>query len=47
MWMGLINLALAPVAMIYTLLYYLFTVADLTKRDASALGSRSYTNYGR
>ncbi|GMT10700.1 hypothetical protein PFISCL1PPCAC_1997 [Pristionchus fissidentatus] len=45
--LGLVNLAFAPLIFIYQCFYYLFTAADMTKRDAGALGNRSYSNYGR
>ncbi|KAF8386815.1 atg-9, partial [Pristionchus pacificus] len=46
-YLGLASLIFSPLVFLYQCLYYLFTAADLTKRDAGALGNRSYTNYGR
>ncbi|GMS80172.1 hypothetical protein PENTCL1PPCAC_2347, partial [Pristionchus entomophagus] len=47
LYLGLASLVFSPLIFLYQCLYYLFKAADLTKRDAGALGNRSYTNYGR
>jgi len=44
---GLLNLILAPVIFIWQLLQFVYSYAELIKRDPSMLGIRRWSNYGK
>ncbi|XP_068146434.1 autophagy-related protein 9A [Drosophila tropicalis] len=44
---ALVNLLLAPVIFIWQLIYFSFSYANILRKEPSALGLRTWSNYGR
>ncbi|XP_034476355.1 autophagy-related protein 9A isoform X2 [Drosophila innubila] len=47
LWVALANLLLAPVIFLWQLIYFSFSYANILRKEPSALGLRTWSNYGR
>ncbi|KAH8397182.1 hypothetical protein KR215_010284 [Drosophila sulfurigaster] len=46
-WVALVNLLLSPVIFLWQLIYFSFSYANILRKEPSALGLRTWSNYGR
>ncbi|KAM8711350.1 hypothetical protein ACLKA7_000484 [Drosophila subpalustris] len=47
LWVALANLLLAPLIFLWQLIYFSFSYANILRKEPSALGLRTWSNYGR
>ncbi|XP_018792097.1 PREDICTED: autophagy-related protein 9A [Bactrocera latifrons] len=47
MWVAVANLILAPVIFVWQCLYFLFSYANILRKEPGTLGMRTWSNYGR
>ncbi|KAH8369837.1 hypothetical protein KR093_001097 [Drosophila rubida] len=47
LWVALVNLLLSPVIFLWQLIYFSFSYANILRKEPSALGLRTWSNYGR
>ncbi|KAH8261410.1 hypothetical protein KR044_008598 [Drosophila immigrans] len=47
LWVALVNLLLSPVIFLWQIIYFSFSYANILRKEPSALGLRTWSNYGR